>query len=167
MLGNTPITPNTAPGDNPQVQPDISTFESFTPDPSFGFQHRRQTDSRSEAPTSSPTTRINQINILKIAIRPEAAVPVPVGQAQATPGPVASEKLAEEAIDRANDHKNMRDFHGAETEFLKAFEMYTRSKGLDSPQMFRSMNSLAEIYEDQTRPSEAPRRRRNCYVFCG
>lgn len=154
--------PHTPPGDvTPKLQTDVSTFAPFTPDSTFDIKQRAKNNMQSESSETVPSARRNQIDGFKVSMRSRLIAQPSFAQ------PTITENTAQEAINLAEGHKKANNFHGAETEFLRAFEMYTRSKGLDSPHVFRTMNSLAEIYEDQTRPSEAPRRRRNCYVFCG
>lgn len=162
ISGTSLQAPHTPPGDiTPKLQIDVSKFAPFTPDSTSDVKQKAKSKIQSDASGTVATARTNQIHGFKVSMRSRLIVQPNLAQ------PTATDATAQEAIDLAEGHKKANNFHGAETEFLRAFEMYTRTKGPDSPHVFRTMNSLAEIYEDQTRPSEAPRRRRNCYVFCG
>ena len=77
------------------------------------------------------------------------------------------DREAQETFARAQGHKKSMHLWEAETDFLRAFELYNRARGPESAEVRRTVSSLAEIYEDQTRVAETTRRKRNCYVFCG
>jgi hypothetical protein len=145
----------------PPMKLGTSTFEPYTPDTSFDLQHKRHSSKQSEGPTSSPSSRINQVDLFRVLVTP--SVSPPGEQPQSMPW---RQRTAQDSFDLAQNHMRAKTFHEAETEFLNAVQMFTSSKGPDSPEVMRTMSSFAGIYEDQTRPSEAPRRRRNCYVFC-
>jgi len=168
-----PLTIGTSIIPPPHTPPPDSTPELQTNSPIFGvhgpYTPNHSVDLSSKPPTSDsnyyqnvqPLPRINQIDLLKVTMRPSTIPPSDSTQCPAT------EIAAREAFDRAQSYKKSMHLHEAETDFLRAFELYNRARGPDSAELIRTVNSLAEIYEDQTRPAQTARRKRNCYVICG
>jgi hypothetical protein len=157
--------PQTPPPDStpelPTNGPTFGVHGPYTPNHSVDLSPKLETSDSNHYQVMEPIPRINQIDLLKVTMRPST---IPQFDASQSP---TTEIAAREAFDRAQIYKKSMHLHEAETDFLRAFELYNRVRGPDSAEVIQTMNSLAEIYEDQTRPVQTVRRKRNCYVFCG
>jgi len=123
------VAPNTPPGGDmtPPMKLGTSTFEPYTPDTSFDLQHKRHSSKQSEGPTSSPSSRINQVDLFRVLVTP--SVSPPGEQPQSMPW---RQRTAQDSFDLAQNHMRAKTFHEAETEFLNAVQMFTSSKGSDA-----------------------------------